>query len=1147
MTSVVSRLGGRLYRSLTWLTALVLFVGFLTFGVTVPPAAAYEAATGAWSAPVTGATDTSSLSTPSGVTVTATTTGLTDLTATSTLGSRGWDATHYSPTTMATGDSALSIQVNATPCSTTGIGTCTGLGTFTLTFSQPVRNPILHLAGLGAAVGNGVNQSDFHAILDLTTPGLSLSQVGTNGVLTVSGNRITATNDSTGVSCLTNVLGSPWLNTAVTSACGSVQVNGVVSSVSFDTGTIWVKNAAAAAGTFLTTSSDAFVATVTLAQDYSDAPTSYNGAQAPVHVVSDLTLGSTVDADNVNVRNSTTAPWAAAAATGDDTDGTDDEDAFSSVPDVVAQPGATYSLSVPISGLSKAARLCGWLDFNRNGTFDAAEQACASPAAGATTATLTWTVPANVSLGASNARFRLGYTAAQVQAATGRADSGEVEDYALQIRARPQIILTKTTTGVAGGPFTYTLTNTAQATGTVTTVAAGTAVQVDGDTATTGTQAYTVTAVNTDVTITEAALAGWSVTTATCTNAGGTTVGSRSGAAYTIPASAVVPGAVITCAFTNAQPGLTFAKSNAGVTDLDGNGPDAGDTVTYSFLVTNTGQTTLSGIAVTDPKVAGVTCPVTTLAAGGNVTCTATYTLTQTDVTAGSVLNTASVTANPPSGAALTATSSSSVAIPANPKITLAKTAGTASGSTAGSTVLYTFVVTNTGNLPLTSVGVSDPKVGPVTCPVTTLAPGTSTTCTKSYALTQADVDAGTVVNTASATGTPPTGAAVTTTSTATVTIPRTATITLTKTAGTPSGTAAGSTLAYSFLVTNTGNVTLTGITIVDAKVPSYTCPVTTLAPGASTTCTATHTITQAEIDAGVVTNFATVSGTPPSGMTAPTANGTTSTTLTRTPALALDKQYSGMTGQTAGSTVSYSFVVNNTGNVTLTGLWLLDAKITSTSCPTTTLAVGASVTCTGTYTLTQADVDAGHVSNTATATAYGPNGAPATGTDTVDTAVTPGPGISLTKTAGTPSGNTAGSTVTYTFVVKNTGNVTLTSVGVSDPKVGPGDVLADDTDAGRDRDLHEDVHAHAGRRERRVGRQHRDRERHLADERGRAGDLLDHRDDHAHDVAVVRQAGRHADRHDRRRRRSRTRSSSRTPATSPSRRCRSRMRRSAP
>ena len=51
--------------------------------------------------------------------------------------------------------------------------------------------------------------------------------------------------------------------------------------------------------------------------------------------------------------------------------------------------------------------------------------------------------------------------------------------------------------------------------------------------------------------------------------------------------------------------------------------------------------------------------------------------------------------------------------------------------------------------------------------------------------------------------------------------------------------------------MTNTGNVTLTGITLSDnnATLRDAARP-TTLAPGATMTCTATHTFTQAELDA---------------------------------------------------------------------------------------------------------------------------------------------------------------------------------------------------------------------------------------------------------------------------------------------------------
>ncbi|MEO6884910.1 MAG: hypothetical protein ABI232_01305, partial [Jatrophihabitantaceae bacterium] len=48
------------------------------------------------------------------------------------------------------------------------------------------------------------------------------------------------------------------------------------------------------------------------------------------------------------------------------------------------------------------------------------------------------------------------------------------------------------------------------------------------------------------------------------------------------------------------------------------------------------------------------------------------------------------------------------------------------------------------------------------TCPDATLAPTVSETCTGSYTVTQADLDHGKLVDTATATGTPPTGPPIT-------------------------------------------------------------------------------------------------------------------------------------------------------------------------------------------------------------------------------------------------------------------------------------------------------------------------------------------------------------------------------------------------
>lgn len=68
-----------------------------------------------------------------------------------------------------------------------------------------------------------------------------------------------------------------------------------------------------------------------------------------------------------------------------------------------------------------------------------------------------------------------------------------------------------------------------------------------------------------------------------------------------------------------------------------------GSQLRFDFVVTNTGGGAVDDIVVTDPRVATVTCPSTTLAEGASMTCTAVYTITAADVAAGKVVNTATV------------------------------------------------------------------------------------------------------------------------------------------------------------------------------------------------------------------------------------------------------------------------------------------------------------------------------------------------------------------------------------------------------------------------------------------------------------------------------------------------------------------------
>ena len=176
-------------------------------------------------------------------------------------------------------------------------------------------------------------------------------------------------------------------------------------------------------------------------------------------------------------------------------------------------------------------------------------------------------------------------------------------------------------------------------------------------------------------------------------------------------------------------------------------------------------------------------------------------------------------------------------------------------------------MVVNTGNVTLHGVTVADDRLGTVACPLSELGPRASMTCEAVYPVTQADVDTGRVVNAAVVTGQPPTGPLVTDTDTAVVEAVYTPGIELKKSASPTTYDAAGEKITYTYLVVNTGNVTLHDITVTDNKVHGpIACQATTLAPGKSTTCRAMYTTTWADVAACRITNVAIAAGSPPAG-----------------------------------------------------------------------------------------------------------------------------------------------------------------------------------------------------------------------------------------------------------------------------------------
>ncbi|MEL6983202.1 MAG: SdrD B-like domain-containing protein, partial [Actinomycetota bacterium] len=235
------------------------------------------------------------------------------------------------------------------------------------------------------------------------------------------------------------------------------------------------------------------------------------------------------------------------------------------------------------------------------------------------------------------------------------------------------------------------------------------------------------------------------------------------------PATGISPPIVL-------DPGQSDLTIDAGVLDLQAgvsiekttNGQDAdtptgpvipvGSPVEWRYAITNNGDFPLVDVAVVDDQGVTVSCPMTTLDPGESMVCTGSGV-----ATAGQYSNLGTVSGQPtdpntgdPFGGPISgsdpshyfggggglviekSTNGQDADVPPGPSITEDRP------------VNWTYTVTNTGNLTVTGVSVSDDQGVAVTCPTDTLAPGESLTCTGSGTAT-----VGQYANIGSATGQP--------------------------------------------------------------------------------------------------------------------------------------------------------------------------------------------------------------------------------------------------------------------------------------------------------------------------------------------------------------------------------------------------------
>ena len=459
-----------------------------------------------------------------------------------------------------------------------------------------------------------------------------------------------------------------------------------------------------------------------------------------------------------------------------------------------------------------------------------------------------------------------------------------------------------------------------------------------------------------------------------------------------------------------------------------------GGLITYTGTVSNVGNVTLNNVLVVDTQASPKTVlTVASLAPGATTNFSVSF-MAPSD--ACSVSTTVGVSGSD-NCTSLVVSASQSVTCPllSTPAILITQNCPTIP-AVPGGKLTFTGTVQNSGNITLTNVSVVNNLTG--TKPIftaATLAPGASASYSGSY-LAPTNCSS---TSTSTVIGTSICGIPVTKSVTSTCDIFTTPALTVTQ-ACPPEASAQGANLTFTGTVKNTGNISLTNVTVVNSRTGlKPLLVVAVMAPGESTNFTGTFL---------VPTNCCTVSSTS-TAIGADSCNGvivyrtaTATCLVLSTPQLTVTKICPPQIVN-PGDWLKYTGSVSNSGDITLVNVVVVNNR-SGTNTPVfgpITLAPGESVNFKSSY-IYQADFCG---TDTVTAEGYSICEVPVSASVTTTCEVAPtNPGISVTKDCpllNTPRGGLYVSTGT----VVNTGNVTLVNVFVvnnmptnNTPVIGP-------------------------------------------------------------------------------------------------------------
>ena len=470
-----------------------------------------------------------------------------------------------------------------------------------------------------------------------------------------------------------------------------------------------------------------------------------------------------------------------------------------------------------------------------------------------------------------------------------------------------------------------------------------------------------------------------------------------------------------------------------------------GEVIRYTYALINNGGVALDDLTVTDSLVKDVLCESGPLEPGDSVVCVGSWAITQRALDVAEVTNIAQASGTYGGGGVVESEEADLTITALAPEpavLTLEMAADPMTFSAVGEVIRYTYALINNGGVALDDLTVTDSLVKDVLCESGPLEPGDSVVCVGSWAITQRALDVAEVTNIAQASGTYGGGGVVESEEadlTITALAPEPAVLTLEMAADPMTFSAVGEVIGYVYLLTNTGGVALDAVFVIDTRVAGVLCPPGPVEPGESLACLGSYTITQADLDAGSVTNRAHASGTYGEEWVASDEADLTITALAPEPAvLTLEMAADAMTFSAVGEVIGYNYLLTNTGGVALGDLTVIPS-LGPVTCPSGPLEPGGTLACAGSYAITQADLDAGSVTNRAQASGtYGGSEGVASeeASLTITAVATEPPALTLEMEAARRPSARSTSASNTTYLLTNTGGVVLDVVSVT-PRAG--------------------------------------------------------------------------------------------------------------